>query len=386
MKEKIKHLLFISILILSFFYPAASDEINLQFETQRTLFNPRFSGLSNTGVAIPEDISSATLNPALVHCWHTNNKTRYSGTVSYAKDSLFSKYHLNLGGSCYINDKATLGTIYRYLKKDDDNSQNEVVFSFAGRLFDKSMDQGAVNLGINLRYENLKWKDNNLDSLTTSYSIYQDTILDTVLTYMYEPNINSRFFEENRLIFDLGFFQDNIIKGLDFGITFHNLFGYRWYTEKPVVRDSIWSLNDSIIKPDTLIDSSYYVDDWRDDNARNKKVYKRMTIGLCYHPDIMQNKVSLLLPFDLEFIGIFDKNQDVKIGLHTGIEAWLFDNNICLRFGYAYAPKYITGYSGNLGIKNDHLLSGGIGAYFERISFNVFMRKHDWGIGSVIAF
>lgn len=381
-----KFIQFISILLSLIFHSTLSDQINLQFESQRNLFNQRYSALSNAGVAIPEDITSVTLNPALVHCWHFNNKTKYSGTVAYAKDSLFSRYILNLGGSTYLNEKTTLGTIYRYMKRDGNNVQNEVVLNFAGRLFDQSLDQGAVNLGFNFRYENLKWMDSNVDSLMVYNFKYQDTTLDSILLYQYEPNIKIRNLEESRLLFDLGFFQDNIIKGLDFGITFHNLFGYRWYSENPVLRDTMWSKIDTLNGDSIVIDSSYYINSWGDENARNKKVYKRMTIGLSYHPEIMQNKVSLLLPFDLEFLGIFDRNQEIKIGLHTGIEAWLFSNNICLRFGYAYAPKYITGNPGTIDFENDHLFSGGMGVYFERIAFNVFMRKHDWGIGSVIAF
>jgi hypothetical protein len=386
MKESTKLLPFIAVLSFILIRTVSSQEINLQFESQRNLFNPRFAALSNSGVAIPEGISSATLNPALVHCWHTNNKTRFSGTIAYAKDSIFSRYIMNVGGSSYINEKTTLGTIYRYMKNDDDNMQNEVVFNFAGRLFDKSLDQGAVNLGVNLRYESVKWQDSYVDSLTIYHYRYKDTLLDSTFIYRYGPNLNQRTFEENRLLFDLGFFQDNIVKGLDFGITFHNLFGYRWYSQTPVTRDTSWSYRDSQTNDSVVVDSSYYVNAWGENNAGNKKSYKRMTIGLSYHPDIMQNKVSLLLPFDLEFIGIFDKNQDIKIGLHTGLEAWLFSNNICLRFGYAYAPKYITGDPGALTLENDHLFSGGLGAYFERISFNVFMRRHDWGIESVVAF
>ena len=386
MTKRKKQILFISILIISLFNASLSSEINLQFESQRNLLNPRFAALSNTGVAIPEGPSSVTLNPALTHCWHVKNETRFSGTIAYAKDSLFSRSILNFGGSSYLNEKTTLGTLYRYMKSNDKNTHNDVIFNFAGRLFDKSLNQGAVNLGVNLRYENCKWHDSYVDSLTTYYSRYQDTILDTVEAYRYAPNIPERSFDENRLLFDLGFFQDNILPGLDFGITFHNLFGYRWYSENPVLHDTAWSYIDSQTGDSVIVDSSFYVNDWGEHNARNPKVYKRMTVGLSYHPDIMQNKVSLLLPFDLEFIGIFDKKQDLKIGLHTGLEAWLFSNNICLRFGYAYAPKYITGAPGALTLDNDHLFSGGLGVYFERISFNVFMRKHDWGIESVVAF
>ena len=37
---------------------------------------------------------------------------------------------------------------------------------------------------------------------------------------------------ENRLLFDFGFYQDNIMPGLDFALVFYN-FGFYWKKEKP---------------------------------------------------------------------------------------------------------------------------------------------------------
>lgn len=380
-----------SILSLFLLFVNLYAEINLQFTTQRHFPNPRYAGLANAGVAIPEAVSGTMLNPSLVHSWHWNNKTQYSALVTYEKDSVFS-HIVTTGVSWYINEKTTLGTIYRYLENGDDNFQNEAVLCIAGRLFDKSLDQGAVNLGVNIRFEDLNWKSSDLDSLTTLHIKYKGTILDTThdttIINKYPPVSKERFIEEKRLLFDLGFFQDNIFPDLDFGLTFHNLFGYVWKSEKPNIKHIKYVTYDSTIVDAMIIDSvdsSYYITEWEDSNGKNKKVYKRMTVGLSYHVDIMQNKVMILIPFDLEFIALFDRKQDMKLGFHTGIEGWL-NNKICLRFGYARSPNSISGKPGDITLSNDNIFSGGASVRFENVGFDVYIRDQNWGVGSAIAF
>ncbi len=360
-------------------------EINPQFTTNRHLSNTRFNGLSNTGVAIPEAVSSILVNPSLIHNWHWLNKSKYSAVMSYERDSVFSRYIIGTGASWQINDVTTVGTLYRNMKNSDDNIQNDIIVCVAGRMFDKKFDQGAVNLGMNIRFENLDWKTREIDSLEVIQHFYspKDT---THTTTKYMPvNYTSKMIKERRLLFDLGFFQDNIFKGLDFGLTFHNLFAYVWRSEDLTEKDTTWQTNDTTAYIDSVKDSSYYVNEWNDDNDRNNKVYKRMTVGISYHTNIIQNKIMLLLPFDLEFIGLFDRKQDIKLGLHTGLEGWLNDK-ICLRFGFAYSPNYISGKPGSLTIKNDKIFSGGAGVRFDRISFDVYIQKQDWGIGSAVSF
>lgn len=366
-----------------------SAEVNPQLTTQRHSSNPRYAGLSNTGVAIPDAITGTILNPALVHSWHWNNQTKYSASAAFERDSVFSKFIISTGASLFINEKTTLGTLYRSFKNGDDNYQNEVVLCIAGRLFEKSLRQGAVNLGMNFRYESLNWKTDT-DSLPIVQKMFDTSgniISDSTTISWYKSNFENDFDKEKRLLFDLGFFQDNIFPGMDFGLTFHNLLGYVWKSDKPVVKhkpDTTYdTLTDTI--PQSLIDSSYHVAEWKDSRARNKKVYKRMTVGLAYHANIVQNKAMVLIPFDLEFIGLFDRKQDMKLGLHTGIEIWL-GTHIGLRFGYARSPSYIEGTPGDITLENDHIFSGGASARFDHISFDLYIQGQNWGVGSTVAF
>ncbi len=372
---------------------AFSEILNPQFSAHRHYIIPRYMGLSQAGVALPEVISSSLVNPALIHSWHVKSEYTYSGTLVYAKDSVFSRYVITTGASWRFNETTTIGSIYRNLKREDNNYQNDILICVSGRLFDRSTSQGAVNLGMNMRIENMKW-EYPIDSLPVYAHVHDAQIHDTtvLMGYTQSPYSNESR-NETRLLFDLGFFQDNIFPGMDFGLTFHNLFTRRWKSEKPSIIHKDTTVYDTIItivNPDSLldtviIDSLKHTNTWTDSKGRFPKVYKRMTVGLAYHAPIMQNKVELVLPFDVEFLGLFDKKQDVKVGLHTGIEAWL-NKKICLRFGYAYAPNYILGSPGDIAFESHHILSGGVSVLFEKVRFEVYIKKQDWGVGSSVTF
>lgn len=379
------------IILINILFTISAAEIDPQFTTQRHSSNPRYAGLSNTGVAIPDAVTGIVLNPCLVHTWHFNNETRYSAAATFDRDSIFDRYIIGTGASYYINDKTTLGTLYRSLKNSDDRYQNEVVVCVAGRLFDKTFNQGAVNLGFNFRFESVNWKS-GLDSLPIVQKMFDDsgTLIpeSTATIGKYTSSFNGHFDKDKRLLFDLGFYQDNIFPGMDFGLAFHNLLGFTWLSDKPDIKHKADTTFDTTVPdtlPQSLIDTSYHVAQWKESKGRNKKVYKRMTVGLAYHTNIIQNKVTILIPFDLEFIGLFDKKQKIKIGLHTGLEVWLTEN-IGLRFGYAYSPNYISGAPGAISLNNENIFSGGAGARLEHVSFDIYIQGQNWGIGSTVAF
>ena len=171
---------------------------------------------------------------------------------------------------------------------------------------------------------------------------------------------------------------------MDFGLTFHNLLGRFWESENPKLSNLLYPIHDST-QIDTIVDSSYYSSEWSKKNGRNPKEYKRMTVGITYTIRLMDNILILIIPFDLEFFGLFDKKKSIKIAMHTGIEGWL-NEKICLRFGYSRAPYNIYGKAKPFSVSNDHILCGGASVHFEHIAFDVYMKKNEWGIGSVVAF
>ncbi len=366
-----------------------SEILNPQFCAHRHYTNIRYMGLSNAGVAIPEPATSILLNPALIHSWHWKNGFSYAATAAYENDSVFSRHVISTGGSWQVNEVTTVGSLYRNLKRADNNYQNDIIICVAGRLFDKSLNQGAVNLGMNIRLETLRW-ENLLDSLPVHAHVYDDTgaYKTTELISKYKSSFSKSSLKETRLLFDLGFYQDEIFPGMDFGLTFHNLFTRHWKSDKPTgshVYDTTYDTVLTDIFIDTVYNTTVHTSKWTDSKGRFPKVYKRMTVGLAYHAPIMQEKVMVVLPFDVEFLGLFDKKQDIKVGLHTGIEAW-FIKKIGIRFGYAYAPDHILGTPGDITFESSHILSGGASVHFEKVRFGVYIKKQDWGIGSTVTF
>lgn len=370
------------------------SEVNPQFALHRYVSNIRLLGLSNAGAALPDGIGSVMLNPSLVHTWHFMNTTSYSAGGAYARDSLFSRHNAFGGGSWYINEKTSLGVLYRYLRGTSGHAEDDIVVCFAGRLFEKSMNQGAVNIGLNVRYEKLDWNYSSIKPLGVIARVYNDLHShvpekDTVLRVHPAPFpfVSTK---EKRLLFDLGFFQDHIAPGLDFGLVFHNLVGFYWREETPTMRwqrDTL--LFDTLgVKLDTgfvVIDSAYYIDEPTMTDGKNHKSYKRLTVGVVYTPPPLRDKFIIHIPFDLEFIGLFDKKQDITIGLHTGTEWWMTDM-IGLRLGYSYAPQYIYGQPGSLSVDNIHIFSGGAGIHFPKLNLDFYFRKEEWGAGCEVFF
>lgn len=375
----INNYFFVTVLLYFLIINASHADINEEFAAHRQYSNARFNGLSNAGCAIPENITSVFLNPALIHSWHLLYNYKYSVGAGYASDSVFSKYVINTGASWQINELTSVGALYRAFKQSTDMFQDDILLCVAGRLFDKSLEQGAVNLGMNMRIENCHWENNDLDSLKMTWSTPYNTT-DKDSSWYYAPSSFLRQWQQRRWLFDIGFFQDNIFQGMDFGLTLHDIFTYTWTSEYPTLTDTAWSLTDSID-----LDSSYYASRWNDAKGRDNKVYKRLTVGIAYHADILQDKAKLLIPLDIEFLGLFDRKQKMKLGLHTGIEGW-FINKICLRFGYAYAPNYIQNRPGKIKFNNDHIISGGASIRIEPVGIDVYIKKQDWGIGAFVAF
>lgn len=381
------HLIKFILIISACFSAYAADFYTDPFHTtSRLISNPRSAGLSNAGCAIPDGAGSTMLNPSLIHSWHKMNDTKYAAQVSFHKESLFSKYAINLGASWKVNKKASISSIYRYLKKDNNYKHNETIISASGQLFDKNGTQGGVDVGVNLRYDNIEWWRTAKEYLPIAITS-KDTINDTTIFYpnTVHPNYN---ITDRRIIFDFGFFQSNIAKNLDFGLTFHNLFGYSWHSISPVEKHSVNTDSTNPLDDETIvIDSTYYSPETSKTNRWLNKQYRRMTVGIVYHLPLMQNKLMVNIPFDLEFFGLFDKKKkNTKISMHTGAEA-CWNEIINFRFGYAYAPEHILRSSGKVIIKNEHILSGGFGVKFKRISFDMFIRgEYNWGIGSTLAF
>ena len=364
----------------------AAPVVDVQSLTQRRYPNMRQQALSGSGIALAEPISGTFLNPALIHTWHWNTSSVYGMEGIYENDSLFSSLIASIGMSWYIDKKSTIGVVYRTLQNPHINNEHDITLSLSGRLFDQSIDQGAVNMGANIRFESLSWSLIRLDSLHISTIVFDaagNQIQDSTSTKKYLPlySQNQRLYEK-RLLADIGFYQDRVIEHIDFGLTFHNIFGYIWAKQQPrvaTIHDTLWNTN-TIKKIKKITDSSYYDSAFFISNKTNNSFYKRMTIGIAWNLFPSGVPITGKLPFDLEFFRLFEKNRKTLIGIHTGIEVWLYDQRIALRFGYAHAPAYVYILNQSYTIQNTSAFSGGMSTSFERVSVSASWQKNSWGL------
>lgn len=367
------------------------DIADRQFAQQRRATNHRYAGLAGAGVSIPEPVSSISLNPALIHHFHQYSETAHSISLSYERDSLFDAMILNSGTSYNINERTTISANYRFLKnsKNDDKLSNEAIISVAGTMFDQTGDaQGGVDIGFNIRYSYAKWYQKSTNPIQ-SFQILSDSsgIISNELISSIDTVLNCKE-EEHHLLFDLGLFQDNILENLDFGITFYNLFGFHWKKRNP--EQKVSTVTDTVTSPDTTIDTStyYYSDSWLKDNGKNHKSYKRMTVGLSYHVPLLNEKLNVLVPFDLEFFGLFNKKENLKLAFHTGLETWLAKGRVGLRFGYARAPYNISGSPQSFSIKNQNIFTGGGSIRFKMFGLDLYFTEYrqEWGLSAFVSF
>lgn len=366
------------------------NNVDIEFAQQRRTLNHRYAGLAGAGVSIPEPVSSISMNPALVHHFHQYSEKKHTISIGYERDSLFDAMILNGGTSFFINERTTISGIYRFLKNSRDKNKyaHEATISVSGTMFDQGADaQGGVDIGLNMRYSYSKWHERRSTSLQTSVTTFNisDTISNSIIAN--DTMILGKQ-EEHRLLFDVGLFQDNIIDNLDLGVTFYNLFGFHWKKNQPIKKDSIYS--DTSVGGDTITETvvENYNSSWKKDNGKNHKSYKRMTVGFSYHVPLMNEKLNILVPFDLEFLRLFNKDEKIKLAFHTGLETWLLKGIIGLRFGYARAPYNISGTPGHFKIENENIFTGGGSLRVKMFGLDLYFTEYrqEWGLNAFVSF
>jgi hypothetical protein len=286
----------------------------------------------------------------------------------------------------------------RYLEREDKSKIHEGIACFSGRLFDKSVDQGAVNIGINIRYERMRLNRSAFDTLYTRKirEVRNNlTGVDSILSIdtVGFATTGTGSINENRLVVDLGFYQDKVADRLDFGLTLHNIAGYFWKKETPdtIYRDTLLlqdsSGTDAIY---TYEKRQYYSDQTSETDGWMDRRYRALTVGLLYYTKVMEDKMLLRLPFDLSMWRVFDKSRKTIFSFRTGVEAVLFEN-YALRFGYARAPRTVWEARPDLGANQDKLhlansFTGGAGIRISTVNVDFYLETDGWGVGASYAF
>ncbi len=350
----------------------AAKEVDLIFTPQRSFYSAAQKAMGDAGIAMSSGITAGLLNPSLVNIYRKDMKeTHGSVTAGFGRDSLYNKLMLPLGVS-YSADDGTAGLFYRYLLSDDELSHHEFTFNLSGLLFPASEDQGAVDFGLNIRIETMKWKNRELEPLYV-VTRYIDTASnkkgDTIA--LSAPDMLKGELSQTNCILDLGFFQPEILPGVDFGLTLRNLAGFTWRKERPFIYTSRDTMNDSI-----AIDSLLYSNQKQKEKQWIHKKYKTLSAGIVYHAAIKPNSFTLSIPLDLEIFGLFDKKMKNRFVFKGGIEA-VVAGHFALRLGYSRSPGIIIKDFTN--IKNLNFFTGGGGVRIDPMTFDFYVSHNVFG-------
>ncbi|MBD3314981.1 MAG: hypothetical protein GF344_04285 [Chitinivibrionales bacterium] len=364
----------------------ASDEIDVILSAHSVPASARSGGLLNAGAAMLDGVAGILANPAVPTRYFITNENTLGFTYSYGRGAVFSDHIITAGSLYSLNPQLTVGGMYRLLRQDENRYQNELIINASGRMFQRTVERGPVDLGINARLEDMKWELRDLTKPTrVRYTATKDNTWEADDT-TYGTIPSNTMWEERRILFDLGLYQRQFTETLDFGITFHNLFGYQWRKHKPLYECvSRRNVDSSGVKPNdtTRIDSCYYLED--DGGRQIDPYYKRMSIGMLYHVRVVDGKALVQVPLQAEFIGIFDRSEDTHFIFRTGLEVW-FRDSYCLRFGYARAPRQFPSDAGIKSYENDNIVGGGGGILLERFGIDLYVYGDEWGLATTVSF
>lgn len=362
-------------LLLAIFFISSSisaKELDLIFTPRNSFFCAAQKGMGDAGIALPSGISAGLLNPALVNVYRKEvRETHGSVLAGFGRDSIYNKLMLPFGVS-YSADDGSAALFYRHLSGDPKLTHNEFTFNLSGMVSPAGQDQGAVDFGVNIHLQSIKFDSRQLDPLF-SVTHYLDTIHPKKNDTLYSkvPVQTLGELNQTNLILDIGFFQAQVLPDIDFGLTLKNLTGYSWITASPFIQHSKDTLNDSII-----IDSLQYVNDKQKKGQWLSRKYRTLSTGIAWHANIKPEAFTLTLPLDLEILGLFDKKIKNTFVFHGGVEA-VIANRFSLRLGYSRSPGILMkGYSQ---IKNLNFFTGGGGVHIDPIVLDFYISHNVFG-------
>lgn len=362
-------IIFLSIISASL----ASTEAERILLTQNRFYSASVKALADAGVALPSDISSGLINPALTFSNH-NLLPQSQGTIlaGYGQDSTFNRVILPVGVT-YSTSEGTLGLFYRFIKTNSSLKQHEMILNMAGQLFSKSDMQGAVDFGLNLRFEKMEW--NQVPSESVLFYA-DDSGHYTKESKSEKTSLNqSGYIRDKRLILDIGFFQPQIFEHLDFGLTLKNLIGYVWsYGNSQIVRQD--TLHDSSGQNIAVEKTTSFTGARKSSKSWLKNSSRIYSAGIVYHVPIGDGKLMLNIPIDLEILGLFDKDTKNRYTFRSGLEAE-FGRYIKLRFGYSRAPGELQSVWKE--IRNINIFTGGAELKISSLSINFFITENSFG-------
>ena len=275
---------------------------------------------AGAGAALPLGGFQGLVNPALTAVVGAAGRGVLS--AGYGRGAAFDKAALPLG-AVFAENKGAIGAFYRFLSGGQ-GTAHEGVLNLSGRMFEQVDQQGPVEFGMNVRYEQSNWRQRFADGGDVA---------------AYSKNI----------LFDIGFYQPYILPGLDFALVAANLNGYRWLESGVTSERRGWM-------------------GW----GRCAVV-----VGAAYSLPLMGGNLLLQVPFDLELANPFSKSADTEYIVRSGLDARVM-RMFSVRFGYAHAPDDPLGIIRDFDHKN--LFFGGIGVFVKPVQVDFFAGSDEFGI------
>jgi hypothetical protein len=299
------------------------------------------NGCSGAGIALPWNTASALLNPALLYsCRNGNAPLSRSAYAGYGRDSLFDRVILPLGLAWFRRRDVIAGQ-GRFASSGFGLAEYEAAATYCRRVWTRGSRQGALDAGVNIRYEYAPWETRGLDTLFSFWS-WRDS-----LGKRLRPDEKSGFalppeagkFRESRAFLDLGLFKPEIASHLDCGVTLENLAAFRWGKERPVVTgstDTAGTNGDTTI----LVTTPSYSMEYESYSGWIPLRYAVLSLGWNLRIGNPAGGFSLCVPVDLKTYGLFDRAMRETYAIHCGVQVHV-RRDIFLRAGYEHAPGLV---------------------------------------------
>ena len=292
--------------------------------------SPVSQSIAGAGTAMVLDGFGGLVNPAL-----TNAEPRSAGAFAagFGRDRVFDRFTLPFA-ALVADESGMMGFYYRYLSGSQ-GFVHDAVINLAGTVAGQVDAQGAVEFGLNFRYEHSVWRHYAVDSMGNKSLDANGNQL--------TANLRGR-----SLLLDIGFYQPHVAPGLDFSLVITNVTGYVW-------KD---------------------VDGKNNSKGQLDDLYRTLIVGLFYTLPL-GNSLALGIPFDIEMANLFKKSVPDKYIVRAGAELRIVQTYY-LRFGYAHAPDNPLDLVSDFDYRD--LFFGGAGVNVRPMRFDFYAGKEEFGI------
>jgi|GEM_PF-3439439 hypothetical protein len=338
------------------------------------------NGCAGAGIALPWNAVSALLNPALLYsCRNGNASLSRSAYAGYGRDSLFDRFIVPLGLTCFRRRDAIAGH-GRFASSGFGLTEYETAATYCRRVWTRGSRQGALDAGVNIRYEYAPWETRGLDTLY-SFRSWRDALGNRLRPdekSAFEPPPEAGKFRESRAFIDLGIFKPEIASHLDCGVTLENLIAFRWGRERPAVMgriDTAGTHGDTTI----LVTSRSYNMKYGSYSGWIPLRYAVASIGWNLRIGNPAGRFSLCVPVDLKIYGLFDRAMKETYAIHSGVQVHV-RRDIFLRVGYEHAPGLVHEGWRNLSSDNNVSFGASLLPAGLPVVIDLYATHNEWGM------